>query len=336
MAGIKEVAKHAGVSLSTVSHVINQTRYVAPETAERVEAAIAALKYAPNRAARALAHGSSNLVGLVISDITNPFFPDVVKGFENASITRGWDFFLMNTNYDAQRMAHCVERMIAQRVKGVAIMTSEFQRGLVDRLREYAIPVVALDIGIVDKYVSNISIEYEDGIRQATEHLAAMGHRSIGFVCGPDRLRSHFKRRTAFERSAEKLGMHFQVIRGEISDAAGEAAVDTLLANAKPVSAIMTASDIIAFGALRRLTARKVRVPQQMSLIGYDDIFFASITQPAMTTVAIQRKDLGQLAAEALHALSADAAHAGAEYQVYSRLVVRQSSGPRSPARERN
>lgn len=330
MAGIKEVAAQAGVSVSTVSHVINRTRFVAPETVERVERAITELGYSPNRAARALAQGSNNLVGLIISDITNPFFPDVVKGFENAAVARGWDFFLMNTNYDPQRMAHCVDRMIAQRVQGVAIMTSEFQRGLMDRLRDHAIPVVALDIGTVDQFVSNISIDYEDGIRQATEHLAAMGHRSIGFICGTDRLRSHLRRRTAFEKSAKKLGMHFKVISGEVSDAAGELGVTTLMEGARPVSAIMTASDLIAFGALRRLNTLKKRVPEQVSLVGFDDIFFASITQPALTTVAILRRDLGQLAAEALHALSVHPSNAGMEYQIYSRLVVRQSTGPRS------
>jgi DNA-binding LacI/PurR family transcriptional regulator len=333
MAGIKEVAAHAGVSVSTVSHVINRTRFVAAETVERVEKSITQLGYSPNRAARALAQGSNNLVGLIISDITNPFFPDVVKGFENAALARGWDFFLMNTNYDLQRMAHCVERMIAQRVKGVAIMTSEFQRGLVDHLREHAIPVVALDVGTADQYVSNISIDYEDGIRQATEHLAAMGHRSIGFICGTDRLRSHLRRRTAFEKSAKKLGMQFKVVSGEVSDTAGELAVSTLIEGPRPVTAIMTASDLIAFGALRRLATLQKRVPEQVSLIGFDDIFFASVTQPALTTVAILRRDLGQLAAEALNSISVDPSHAGTEYQVYSRLIVRQSTGRRSTSR---
>jgi DNA-binding LacI/PurR family transcriptional regulator len=328
MAGIKEVAAHAGVSTTTVSHVINRTRFVAAETVERVERAIAALGYWPNRAARALAHGSNSVVGLIISDITNPFFPDVVKGFENAAIARGWDFFLMNTNYDPQRMAHCVERMASQRVKGVAIMTSEFPRGFVDRLRDYAISVVGLDIGKVEEYVSNISIDYEDGIRQATEHLAAMGHRSIGFICGPDRLKSHFRRRTAFEKNAKKLGMQFKVVRGEISDQAGEAAVDKLLTGQKPVTAMMTASDLIAFGVLRRLHTLKRIVPEQVSLIGFDDILFASVTQPALTTIAILRKDLGQLAAEALYSLSADPSHTGIQYQAYTRLVIRSSTAP--------
>lgn len=328
MAGIKEVAARAGVSTTTVSHVINRTRHVAAETIERVELAIADLGYSPNRAARALAHGSNNVVGLIISDITNPFFPEVVKGFENASVARGWDFFLMNTNYDSNRMAHCVERMASQRVKGVAIMTSEFPRGCVDRLRDFAISVVGLDIGKVEEYVSSISIDYEDGIRQATEHLAAMGHHSVGFICGPDRLKSHFRRRTAFEANAKKLGMRLRIIKGEISDVAGESAVDVLLESPKAVTAIMTASDVIAFGALRRLQTLRKNVPDQVSLIGFDDILFASITQPALTTVAIPRKDLGQLAVEALHSLSADPSHAGVQYQAYSRLVVRSSTAP--------
>lgn len=333
MASIREVAEQAGVSVSTVSHVINRTRYVAAETVDRVERSIAALGYSPSRIARALAHGSTNLVGLVISDITNPFFPDVVKGFENAAVDRGWDFFLMNTNYDPKRMTHCVDRMIAQRVNGVAILTSEFQRGLIDRLRSQAIPVVALDIGTVGQYVSNISIDYEDGIRQATEHLAAMGHRSIGFICGSDQLKSHLRRRTAFEENAKRLGMQFKVISGEISDKAGELATATLLKGPKPVTAVMTASDIIAFGVLRCLTKLKKRVPEQVSLIGFDDILFASVTQPALTTIAILRNDLGRLAAEALNSISIDASFAGAEYRVYSRLVVRQSTGPIAPSR---
>jgi LacI family transcriptional regulator len=264
---------------------------------------------------------------LIISDITNPFFPDVVKGFENAAVARDWDLFLMNTNYDPRRTADCVKRLIAQRVKGVAIMTSEFQRDLVDRFRDAAIPVVALDIGSVDRFVSNITIDYEDGIRQAVEHLVALGHRSIGMICGADRLRSHFRRRTAFEETAKKLGIQFKVCSGEISDTTGELSVDALLEGPRPVTAIATASDVIAFGALRRLVALKKRVPEQVSLVGYDDILFASNTQPALTTVAIPRKELGQLAAEALYSLSVAPSHAGTEYPFYSRLIVRQSTG---------
>lgn len=316
--------------MSTVSHVINRTRFVAEETAARVVRSIAELGYSPNRAARALAHGSSNLVGLVISDITNPFFPDVVRGFEENAASRGWDFFLMNTNYDPARMEHCVDRLIAQRVRGVAIMTSEFQRGLVDRLRSNSIPVVALDLGTVSQFVSSISIDYEDGIRQATEHLAAMGHRSIGFICGSDSLRSHRRRRLAFESNAKKLGMTFKVKSGEISDAGGEAAIDDLISGPRPATAIMTASDLIAFGALRRLNTLKKRTPEQVSLIGFDDIFFASITQPALTTIAIDRRLLGNMAADALHRLTAEPDHAGRDHQLYSRLVVRQSTGPRA------
>ncbi|MGC1969243.1 MAG: substrate-binding domain-containing protein [Candidatus Acidiferrales bacterium] len=269
-------------------------------------------------------------MGLIISDICNPFFPDIVRGFEEDAISRGWDFFLMNTNYDTVRMEHCVDRMIAQRVKGVAVMTSEFQRGLVDRLRDNAIPVVALDLGAVDQFVSNISIDYEDGIRQATEHLAAMGHRSIGFVCGSDRLRSHLRRRLAFESNAKKLGMAFKVVSGEVSDIAGENAVEALFTGSKPLTAIMTASDLIAFGVLRKLQTLRLCVPQQISVVGFDDIFFASITQPSLTTIALGRRELGKMALDALYRLSADSAHNGMSYQIFCRLVMRQSTGQRA------
>src|SRR5437773_8092647 len=167
---IKQVAKRAGVSTATVSRTINNLP-VRPGTARRVRQAIEELKYFPNTHARSLVSGRSRIVGLIVSDITNPFFPELVKGFEDAATQKGYEVLLSNTEYDSSRMATGVRRMLERKVDAVAIMTSEMDRSFTQELAGRDIPMVFLDVGTVEKHISNIKVDYASGISQAVEHL---------------------------------------------------------------------------------------------------------------------------------------------------------------------
>jgi LacI family transcriptional regulator len=195
---IKDVARLAGVSTATVSHVINNTRFVREETRQKVLAAIEEAGYTPNLHARSLASGYSRTFGLIVSDIANPFFPELVKSIQRRAAEAGYDVILANTNYDERLTVSCVERLLQQKVRGVAIMTSEMDTALIDRLAQREVAVVFLDLGPVGPHTSNINVDYESGVRAGVEHLIELGHRRIAYVGGPRHLRSPERRVSAF------------------------------------------------------------------------------------------------------------------------------------------
>ena len=326
MIRMRDVALRAGVSASTVSHVLNGTRFVEPGTGERVRRAIEELGYHPNRAARALVRGASDLLGLIISDITNPFFPELVKVFEAAALGMGCEITLANTNYDPKRTGACVERMLAERVRGVAVMTSEMDEMLIERLRRAQVPVVYFERGEADAYASNIVVDYQSGIRAAVEHLWDLGHRRLGFISAPPTLRSTRQRREVFERSLARLGARARVEIGDMRQSGGQEAARRLLAGAEPVTAIMASNDLMAFGALQAINSAGLRVPEEVSLIGFDNVMFSALTQPPLTTVELSRQQLGELAVQALRNIAAAPSHQGQQYKVRTRLIVREST----------
>src|SRR5260370_35508370 len=187
MSGVrtKEVAKLAGVSTATVSHVINKTRFVSGTTQRKVLDAIENVGYTPNIHARNLASGRSRTLGLIISDITNPFFPDLVKSIEERALVLGYDVIILNTNYQTERDAQHVQRLLELQVRGVMILTTEMDLSVIQRLSSRRIAVVFLDIGKVGPHTSNIRVNYEKGVHQAVEHLLELGHRQIALIRGP-------------------------------------------------------------------------------------------------------------------------------------------------------
>ena len=182
---IREVARLAKVSTATVSRTINGSDKVTPETKERVQRAIEQLKFYPNTWARALGSGRSSLYGLIISDITNPFFPELVKSFEDIAVQYGQDVLVANTNYDPARIELCVTRMLQRKVDGVAIMTSEMDARLITEFQSREIPLVFLDTGKAEALTSNIVVDYAAGVDAAVEHIVSLGHTKIAFISGP-------------------------------------------------------------------------------------------------------------------------------------------------------
>jgi len=326
---ISKVAASAGVSTATVSRVINQNAYVSPSTAERVWRAVRELGYRPNTHARALASGRSRLLGLIISDIANPFFPELVKSFETVAISKGYDVLVANTNYSSTRMAMCVHRMIERKVDGVAIMTSELDKHLVQELSESEMPAVFLDIGKAGRNTSNITVDYGNGVREAIQHLRALAHRRIGFISGPLKLKSAQARYAAFLRCLRDYGVSERqriIVEGNHRIDGGEAAIQRLLADPVPPTAVLASNDLTAIGALRGISYAGLRVPEDISVIGFDDIELSQFTQPALTTVRLSRDDLGRAAFEALATTIEGEADRGLEIPVSTHLVIRETT----------
>lgn len=326
---MRDVAEKAGVSVTTVSHVLNRTRFVSPETRKRVQKAIRELRFYKDAHARRLASGRSDFFGLIVSDITNPFFPELIRGFESAAIQRRFDTLLSDTNYDPRRSEACVRTMIENKARGVAIMTSELAPHLIKDLTANHVAVVSLDLGHVGPYSANIRVDYGRGIEQAIKHLRNLGHRDIAFISGPQTLRSARVRREAFFNALLSYGPSTDnSVEGNHKIDGGFAAVRTLLERGKIPTAILCSNDLTAFGAMGALREAGLRVPEDVSIIGFDDIFFASITVPPLTTVGLPRHKMGGMAFEALRNILRTKKRQGREYVIETNLIVRNSTAP--------
>lgn len=326
---MEDVAKNAGVSVTTVSHVMNKTRFVAPETRKRVLNAIRELNYYKDAHARRLASGRSDFFGLIVSDIANPFFPEIIKSFETAALNRGFELMLCNTNYDPHRTQHAVRKMIENKVRGVAVMTSEFSPDLARELTSHRVAVVFLDQEEVQPYISHIKANYARGIFQAADHLFQLGHRSLAYVAGPQTLRSAVIRRKAFEDAMRQHGLEAGLtFSGNHRIEGGEAAAKSILKQAILPTAVLCSNDLTAIGAMTALQREGVKIPADVSVVGFDDIYFARVAQPPLTTISLPRDLVGSLAFEALQKSLRSKTSMGAEYVVETQLVIRESTGP--------
>lgn len=328
---IEKVAQKARVSTATVSRTINGLGNVRPETATRVWDAVKALGFYPNAYARTLGSGRSRILGLIISDICNPFFPDLVKSFQDAALRSGYEVLLTNTNYDPERMATCARRMLERRVEGVAIMTSETDEQMLEELTNRGVPVVFLDAGKVQNRTSNIRVRYPQGIAEAIKHLYGLGHRRIGFLSGPSNLSSARTRRSAFLRELKKYGIPLEkdlIQEGNHKLSGGEAAAERILSLPQPPTAILASNDLTAAGALRTIHRRGLSVPDDISVVGFDDIDTCELTVPPLTTIRLSRSELGERAFSALFRVLQNESEHGQEWEVETHLVVRASTGP--------
>jgi DNA-binding LacI/PurR family transcriptional regulator len=331
---IKAVAQRANVSTATVSRTINGSAKVSPRTAERVRKAIEALNFYPDTNARALGSGRSSLYGLIISDITNPFFPELVKSFEDIAVQHGQEVLIANTNYDPERMKICVIRMLQRKVDGVAIMTSEMDDRLVEVFSRRHIPLVFLDTGMSSPGVSCVRIDYPAGIDAAMAHLIALGHRRIAFISGPLRLASARMRHRAFMESTERdhlASSEALIQEGNHRVDGGHDAMKRILESGARPTAVMASNDMTAIGAMGAIREAALRIPEDISVIGFDDIQFSAFTMPPLTTVSLPRAQIANAAFRALlNAQQSDAPKPvqGEEHMVQPTLVLRKSTGP--------
>ena len=326
---MKDVAERAGVSITTVSHVLNGSRFVAVDTSDRVLRAAADLKYYRNVPARLLRRGRSDSLGLIISDIENPFFPELIKTFERAALEGGFEVLLATTNYDPGQSRKAVRRMIENKVRGVAVMTSQLDDSLVDELVANDVPIVRLDSGEVRRARSNIRVDYSHGAQQAVAHLKEFGHTRLAVIAGPpNRISAECYRKALLDATAAAGLAPPVMLEGNNQVDGGAAGVRALLVRRDIPTAILCGNDMAAIGAMQELSAAGVPVPAGMAVIGSDDIALARFTNPPLTTVRIPRDRLGIQAFEALRRLQKNKQQRGAAFELQTELVARGSTGP--------
>lgn len=326
---IRDVAERAGVSKTTVSRVLNKARFVDSETRRRVLESARQLNYYRNAHAQRLARGRSDFFGLIISDIENPVFPEMIKSFETAAAEKGYDLLLCTTNYDPDRTQAVVRKMIENRVRGVAVMTSGASEEVAEELAARQVAVVFLDLGLTKKYISSIRIDYSVGICQAVDLLLNLGHKKFAFVAGREARRSARKYREAVIQALADRGLPSQLtVEGDQTLEGGIAAARMILAQPDLPTAILCINDLTAIGVMSGLREAGWRVPEEMSVIGCEDIYLARFVHPPLTSVRLDRKRLGQLAYEVLEAMFRSRQRKGTESVLETQLIVRQSTAP--------
>jgi LacI family transcriptional regulator len=329
-ASIRDVAQRAGVSIATVSRAVNGISTVAPELAERVWSVVKEVGYVPNTQARALVSGRSHILGLVVSEITNPFFPELVQEFQNLAVEQGYEVFIGSTNYDPVRTEALIRRMLQRSVDGVAVMTFGIEEELIQKLVQHAFPLVFVDAGPDLPNIRVLKVNYGEGIREAVQHLAALGHRRIAFISGPLRMRSAVARRDAFLKSMAELGLTVpkeHLLEGDHTMEGGIKATEQLTFDELP-TAIVCSNDMTAIGVLHGLHRTSHTSPDDVSVVGFDDIHLAQFILPPLTTVQMSCKQLATAAVQALRAgIEPDHPQAKQkEWPIPTHLVVRQST----------
>jgi len=326
---IREIARRAKVSTATVSRAINRVPTVDPQLAKRVWKVVDELGYYPNTQARALVSGRSRLFGLIVSEITNPFFPEIVQTFENQAVENNYEILITSTVHDPKRMESSVRRMIERRVDGVAILTFGMEDTLIEHLRFRKVPLVFVDVGPDVPGIANIRVNYQNGIRQAIQHLAALRHTRIAFITGPLHLKSALARRDAFKLSMTEIGLSPElIVVGDHRMEGGMRALLELTSLSNRPTAVLCSNDMTAIGVMREAYDRNIRIPDDLSVVGFDDIRMAEFTIPPLTTVQMSQHELAKIAFRALltEVECEPPAHQHHKYELNTSLVLRRST----------
>ena len=330
-----DVAKRANVSKSTVSLVLNHSDRIPTHTAERVWASVRELNYVPSRAARALQSGRSRLLGLIVSDITNPYFAELTRTVASAANTAGYDLVTLDTNYDPAILGAHLEHLRTHRIDGLFIFTTERDLAILKELELANLPAILLNWGTTGATANEIAVRYDSGIAALLDHLIALGHRRLAFVAGPATYFSAEGRAEAFKRTVAQRSVSLDAPIYWQSDFRLGAEADTALVDewlameeTRRPTAIVASNDLMAISILRALYVRGIAVPGQVSVTGMDDIVFASYTTPALTTLRLPRRQMALHAFEMLQQQIEREPSTPASIAVELRLVVRESTGP--------
>lgn len=325
---LESVAKRARVSTATVSRVLNNPDVVKESTRRRVLHAVEELNYHPDLNARTLAGGKSRTIGVIVSNLANPFFIDVFRALDGAARQRGYDVLVENTDYRVSRLEAAVRSMIGKRVAGLAVVVSEMNSPVTAEIRASGLAAVFYDVGAPGPRFVNIRVRYEAGMQRVVHYLHSLGHRRMAFIGHHTGLSPLQVRKRAFLACVRQYGREVQSKTALAADspAGGVQAVRDVLASGFRPSAVVCVNDYMAVGVLRELRARGISVPGDVSVTGFDNIELADFTNPALTTLHIPRAAIGQMAVEAL--LQGERPEAvRREVLLDPELVVRDSTG---------
>ena len=328
---MRDIARLAGVSSATVSRVINGSSAVRPLTAERVQRVIDKYKFIPNGSATTLKYGKSGTYGLIIPDITNPFFPEFIECFEGILGDTNHNLLIATTASHPSRLQKTIHRMLVSRVDGIALLASEIDTEPIESMMKNRVPLVTMDRRLVGKGLSDVSVDSSSGMKQAVEHLQRLRHRKIGYIGGSAGPTISDHRRNSYVRALEECGLvadaRFMRV-GNYRISGGEAAMEEILALETRPTAIIAANDLTAIGALRVIHRHGLSVPEDFSIVGFDDIELSDIVYPPLTTLHLPRHELARTFVNALEAFDPDPHAQGKQFKVETSLVVRNSTGP--------
>jgi len=326
---LEDVAQLAGVSTATVSRVLNNIGVVKSTTRTRVLKAIKDLKYYPNVHARALAGGVNKTLGLIVSNLENPFFLDIFRVLEQEAHDHGYEVLIANTDYDSQWLNSSVRTMLGRRVAGLALVVSEIDKALLDELDERKVRAVVYDVGAPRRNILSIKSNYKKGTQRVAEYLRSLGHRKMAFVGHHTALGPLNDRKQAFVEVMQRYApeIEFTTVADSDGYAGGRRAVKELFASGFKPTAILCVNDFMAVGVMRQLRDMGFDVPRDVSVAGFDNISLSEVIFPSLTTLHIPRDQIGRQIFESLTSQK-PAAHPPQEIVIEPELVVRESTGP--------
>lgn len=331
---LADVAAEAKVHIGTASRALNESTrdMVKAETARRVQEAASRLGYSPNVLAGSLRSQKTASIGVVLPDLTNPFLPPIVRGIEDVLTRRGYVALLGNTDNDAVLERKLVETLRARRVDGFIIATSKRNHPILDTIAKSGTPIVLINRTTDREDISSVISDDGAGIRAAVSHLVELGHKHIVHVAGPTDLSTGRDRAKAFKEAMQENKLPFNktdiFLCEQYSIAEGYAATKQILATRKDVTALVAANDRIALGVLQALRELKLSCPEDVSVIGFNDMPFVDLVTPPLTTVRVNQYALGAQAAELLLDRLADSSSVTKTVVLPVKLIVRSSTGP--------
>jgi LacI family transcriptional regulator len=301
MAKLTEVAARAGVSPATVSRVLSGASSVTPAYRERVLQAVTELEYRPNRLASNLRRQKTETIGVVVSDIENPHFTEMVRTVESAAFRRGYRVILCNTDETIEKQQAYLEVLAEEQVAGIILVPSDPAGAEIARLLAVGVPIVAFDRRVADPRADAVVIDNAGGGRRATEYLLQAGHERIGFVGGRADIQTGAERLAGYEAAMTEQGLLPRAASGAFRIDEGMAATEELLsADDAPITALVVANNLMTIGALRALRARGLHVPEDVGLVAIDDPFWAELVDPPLTTLAQPIQQMAESAVELL------------------------------------
>ena len=323
---IEAVAQAAGVSLSTVSRILNGTAVVSQAKTRAVDEAIAALGFVPNPMARGLAGGRTLSIGVITQSLDSPFYGVSMRGIEDELDPAGYSPLFLSGHWNAQSEARCIEVLRSRRVDGIIVLTGRLTDQALKACAKH-LPVVVTGRDLLAPDLFSLNFDNFEGARLATRHLIELGHRQIAFIAGDPAHPDAIERQRGYQAELEAAGIAFDpglVVPGEFHELSGLLAVDRLLETRQNFSAIFAANDQMAIGAALGLHRRSIRIPDDVSLVGFDDLLTSLYASPPLSTVHQPAYELGRLAAASMLQLLAGA-QPGAQAPA-PRLVARESS----------
>ena len=324
---VRDVARRAGVSPSTISRALNAPELLSDQTRRRVLGIIEKAGYYPNANARALFAATNRTLGVIVSNIANPYFLDIFRGIESRAHQRGYELLLANTDYRPDRLSAAVRMMLERRVAGLAVVVSEIDEALIAELARSEIRVAFSGVDTPGANFTNVKVNCRKGMKKVLTYLASLGHRRMVFVAHHASLESITERSAAFLEGARQFesGAGSLIYADADSIAGGRQAARDILASGFRPTAIVCVNDEIALGVLKELRERDVQVPAEMSVTGFDDIEFAEAFSPALTTVNISRERIAENLFQSLCGASSTIRR---EIAIDPQLVLRESTGP--------